>query len=80
MATKWFYSKFGSRAKADKNALTIARWFHHNTDWTDQAIAGMLGNCYLESLINPAMFQGGQDNPCGIKYKKPSDIGAWSID
>lgn len=40
----------------------------------------MLGNCYLESLINPAMFQGGQDNPCGIKYQKPSDIGAWSID
>lgn len=46
------------QTKMDTNALWITSWIKANRpDWTDNAIAAMLGNMQTESYINPGLWE-----------------------
>ena len=82
MATLWYYTnRQMGQTRANYNATTIYRWFQRNMKtWTKSAIAGMLGNFFLESTITPSVFERHVDNPCGYTKTKPSDIDSWSLE
>lgn len=46
-----------TQAHRDENALLVYN-FLHNLGWTDEAIAGILGNMDVESTMNPALIEG----------------------
>ena len=49
-------NRYLSQSEMEHNALILADFFR-NQGWTDNAIAGMLGNMQTESSINPGIWQ-----------------------
>lgn len=49
-----------TQAEMENNALLVRDYFYQvSTPWTDNAIAGVLGNMQTESTINPGLWQVG---------------------
>ena len=46
-------SQYFTQAEMDNNALCLRDWFLANTDWTQNAIAGLAANIEIESTFNP---------------------------
>lgn len=55
----WYcdYNHYNSTTQRDYNALRVAAYFRKK-GWTDNAIAGILGNMWVESSINPWLYEG----------------------
>lgn len=56
------YDAYLTNEHRDYNALRIAAYFKRK-GWTNNAIAGILGNMWVESSINPWLYQGRPDPP-----------------
>lgn len=58
----FYYDYFAALNEEERqtNALWVANYFREK-GWTDNAIAGMLGNMHAESTINPARWESNTD-------------------
>lgn len=71
------YSAPLTQEQREVNATYITRYFRAK-GWTDNCIAGLLGNFYAESNINPARWQGDVDHRAAGKNNQGFGLAQWT--